>query len=211
MDEVPRSSYRRATNVRYAMNARSLGFAMVAFGASVCVACSSSNAPAGADGGSGSSASSSSSSGVSDSGSAGSDASADAGQSLVGAWRFFDSGNGASLVIQFNSDGTYEQDNSQSTSTGTIDERQTGTFAVSGSNVTFTVLHWSCPGAVPAPSTSSFSFENGDLLLVIPQATLDFVPYVPDAGGSSGTEGGVQVTLGCYPDDSGPFFASPLH
>lgn len=192
------------------MNAKSLGFAMLGFGASVCVACSSPNAgPPVGDGGSASSSSSPSSSGSSD-------AAADAGQSLVGAWLFFDSGNGASLVIQFNGDGTYQQDNSQSPSSGTIDERQTGTFAVSGSNVTFTVLHWSCPGAVPAPSTSSFSFQNGDLLLVIPQATLHFVPYAPDAGGSSGTdagsaEGGVQVTLGCYPEDSGAFFASPLH
>lgn len=189
------------------MNAKSLGFAVLAFGAGVCLACSSSNAPAGADGGSGLSSLASSSSGGSDAGSAG-DAS-DAGQSLVGAWRFFDSGNGAALVIQFNGDGTYQQDNSQSMSSGTIDQRQTGTFAVSGSNVTFTVMHWSCPGAVPAPSTSSFSFDNGDLLLVIPQATLRFAPYAPDAGGNA--DGGAQATLGCYPADSGAFFASPFH
>jgi hypothetical protein len=186
------------------MNAKSLRFAMLAVGASVCVACSSSNTPAGPAGGD---------AGGSDGGSAGSDASADAGQSLVGSWLFFDSGNGASLVIQFHGDGTYQQDNSQSMASGTIDQRQTGTFAVSGSNVTFTVTHWSCPGTVPAPSTSAFSFDNGDLLLVIPQATLRFVPYVPDAGagGDGGNADGGAFTLGCYPTDGGPFGASPFH
>lgn len=199
------------------MNKKRLGFATFLIGVSVFAACSSSSSGSGSDAG-GSSSSSSSSSGGSGSNSGSSsgvvaDAAADGGESLVGEWLFFDSGNGASLVLQFKADGTYQQDNSQSTASGVIDMRETGTYTVSGSSVTFTAVHWTCPGAPPAPSTSMFSLQNGNFILVIPQASLTFVPYTPDGGGgsSASTDGGSSVTFGCYPTDGGSFFASPFH
>jgi len=79
---------------------------------------------------------------------------------------------------------------------------ETGTFAVTGNQITFTPKQSTCPGPAPV-RVDTYSFSGQNLVLAGPAGIVSFAPN------NSSSTATVGLTFGCF-SDAGVFMASPL-
>jgi hypothetical protein len=126
--------------------------------------------------------------------------------SLYGSW-VFDSPDGVSGAgLNLASDDTYVgltltiTSSSQNSAAANV-ESETGTFAVSGSQITFTPKEWTCHEPDPA-YVLSYSFDGPNLVISGPGSVVSFAPNGPSSGATE------VITYGCF--SAGVFTPSAL-
>jgi hypothetical protein len=122
---------------------------------------------------------------------------------LVGEWIAIDSTGTEAVGVTFESDNTYvAQTLALTSSTSALDEGESGVYAATASEITFTPRKSSCPGPDPIYSLS-YSFSGSSLVVYTPSGGLSLEKNDSPGGGSA------SITFGCFQSD-GSFVPSPF-
>jgi hypothetical protein len=123
--------------------------------------------------------------------------------SLDSTWEYADSASESGNGLTLKSNGTYVSSIlSLTSSTSANAQIETGTFKLSGSEITFTPQQWSCPEATDPPYSAGFE-QNGDTLTL--SYSSGAIAYQLDTS----TASTFALSDGCFLQD-GTFIASPL-
>jgi hypothetical protein len=121
---------------------------------------------------------------------------------LYQTWAYVDSAGTAGAGATFTSDGTYELQILELTSSNSGDDQvEIGTFTTSGSTLTLTPKQSTCAGP-DAVYSMGYSFSGGNLVLALPSGTIVMQP-------DTATASDVAITNGCF-GDAGAFTSEPL-
>jgi hypothetical protein len=121
----------------------------------------------------------------------------------IGSWEFMDPTANTYIFVILKADGTFETlAGGVAASNVVAIQEETGTYSISGANLTITPEQFSCPKADP-PRSYTFAMDSGSLALTNSSGTIVYPPNPPSTTASS-----LVIVLGCF--ESSGFVTYPL-
>jgi hypothetical protein len=123
--------------------------------------------------------------------------------SIYNSWIYVNGGGTAGFALDFKQNGTYVSQTLELTSSTSADvQLETGTFAISGSTITFTPQDWSCADLNDPPYSATYTLTDSSLEVAGPTGLT-----VLHVDSSAGTNNFTEV-IGCF--TAGVFTESTL-